>query len=56
MEDELRKKARMRKGENDIDDEDVYSHEARDMMVEDDEMSPEEEGFMDGYEGYKEEE
>lgn len=31
-------------------DEDVYREEARGELVEDDEISPEEEGFMEGYE------
>ena len=33
-----------------IDDEDVYEEPSRDEMVEDDEITPGEEGFMDGYE------
>lgn len=30
-------------------DEDVYSEEVREVMLEDDEISPEEEAFMNGY-------
>lgn len=31
------------------DDGDVYSHEGREGLVDDDEMTPEEEAFMEGY-------
>ena len=35
-----------------LDDEgDIYSGNSRSELVEDDEMSPEEEGFMEGFEG-----
>jgi len=33
------------------DDEDIYSEEGREKQVEDDEISPLEEGFMEGAEG-----
>lgn len=33
------------------DDEDIYSEEGREDLVEDDEISPTEEGFMEGAEG-----
>ena len=33
------------------DDEDIYDGEKRDELVDDDEISPEEEGFMEGAEG-----
>jgi len=33
------------------DDEDIYSEEGREELVDDDEISPEEEGFMEGAEG-----
>ena len=32
------------------DEADIYSEESRNEMVEDDEMTPEEEGFMEGFE------
>ena len=32
-----------------IDEEDFYSEEARILLIEDDELSMEEEGFMQGY-------
>ena len=33
------------------DDKDIYSEEGRENLVEDDEISPEEEGFMEGADG-----
>jgi hypothetical protein len=33
-----------------VNEEDFYSEEARVLLVEDDELSPEESGFMQGYE------
>lgn len=48
MERELEKKRE--KEEDFFDDEDVYSEKARDVLVDDDEMTLEEEGFMEGYE------
>ncbi|MBN2458048.1 hypothetical protein JXB31_02870 [Candidatus Woesearchaeota archaeon] len=33
----------------DTEERDVYKKETRDELVENDEISPEEEGFMDGY-------
>ncbi|MFW5990900.1 MAG: hypothetical protein ACOCZ6_01355 [Nanoarchaeota archaeon] len=33
----------------DIEDRDVYKKDYRDHLTEDDEISPEEEGFMEGY-------
>ena len=45
-------KKRFRLVEDDwVDDVDIYSDEARMLLVEDDELSLEEEGFMEGYEG-----
>lgn len=38
------------------DEKNVYADEAREDLVEDDEISPEEEGFMKGYEEASEEE
>ncbi len=32
------------------DDENIYSEEAREMLLDEDELSPEEEAFMRGYE------
>lgn len=34
----------------DADDEEIYNEEGREASVEDDEISPEEDGFMQGYE------
>jgi hypothetical protein len=42
---------RVRKVEDDWVEEDIYSEKARWLLVEDDEMSAEEDGFMEGYEG-----
>lgn len=36
---------------NQQDNEEVYDQDSRDQMVEDDEIDPMEEGFMEGYEG-----
>ena len=36
--------------EDSNDDADIYSEGSRDDLVEDDEMTPEEDGFMDGFE------
>ena len=33
----------------DVEDRDVYKKDYRDHLTEDDEISPEEEGFMEGY-------
>lgn len=32
-----------------VDDDSIYSEDVRDRLVEDDELSPEEAGFMKGY-------
>ncbi|MBW2988108.1 hypothetical protein DRJ48_00885 [Candidatus Woesearchaeota archaeon] len=40
----------MKESEEPIDESDIYSDNSRDELVEDDEMSPEEEGFMKGFE------
>ena len=44
-----------RKRDEELDDDktiesDVYSEKARMLLIEDDELTPEEEGFMEGYE------
>lgn len=33
-----------------VDDEDIYSEQVRELLIEDDALSPEEEAFMRGYE------
>jgi hypothetical protein len=33
-----------------VDEDDIYSGKTRKLLVEDDELSPEEDGFMEGYE------
>jgi len=38
-------------GESKEESDDIYSEEGRESLVEDDEISPEEEGFMEGAEG-----
>lgn len=35
---------------NEFDEENIYSEAARELLLEDGELSPEEEGFMRGYE------
>jgi len=44
------KKKYPRDEETELDDINIYSKEARDSMLEDDELSPMEEAFMSGYE------
>ena len=34
-----------------LDDESIYSEDVRDQLLEDDELSPTEAGFMQGYDG-----
>lgn len=38
----------------DVEDRDVYKKDYRDHLTEDDELSPEEEGFMEGYDSDEE--
>ena len=50
---EEEKEQEMETGER---EEEPYDEEGREKLVEDDEMTPEEEGFMEGTEGKKQEE
>lgn len=43
-------KPQINKKQESIETEDIYSEENREELLEDDEISPEEEGFMKGYE------